>query len=238
MKWTFRARPYPTTPHGNASSPRERTSSSRIHRDGVRKNAAAAFPRLSAANSRQKKPGYKDRYRARIRSDGTISQGMVTPAHGSSFRIHHMSSRKKTKAGVPRSRTRTIAAGGAFRADGLEAHAVYAKPPQGDPSAGIEPPNTTHLGYVLIFGGQRLYFTGDPINTFANHPQLAEAVAKLAPGTGFMTTHPTEGEFPFFDGCRAMAERVGVQRVVPAHYECFVKRHYDPNAFVALRLVC
>ena len=48
-----------------------------------------------------------------------------------------------------------------------------------------------------------------------------------------MTTHPTEGEFPLFDGCAAMARRIGLARVVPAHRACFVKRDYDPDDWAA-----
>jgi hypothetical protein len=42
-----------------------------------------------------------------------------------------------------------------------------------------------------------------------------------------LTTHPDEGEFPFFAGSAAMARRIGLKHVVPAHYQCFVERNYD-----------
>ncbi len=35
------------------------------------------------------------------------------------------------------------------------------------PEDGIEPPDVTHLGYVVEIGGVRVYISGDPINTFA-----------------------------------------------------------------------
>ena len=91
----------------------------------------------------------------------------------------------------------------------------------------------THLGYVIDAGGPRLYFSGDPINNFADHADLVQAVADLKPDLGFMTNHPTEGEFPFFDGCVKMAQRIGLKQVVPAHRACFVKRDYDPQAWAA-----
>ena len=115
----------------------------------------------------------------------------------------------------------------------MRAHAVWAKRPGGDPAAGIAPPDVTHLGYVLEAGGVRLYVTGDPIRTFAEHDDLVVAVAALAPAVGFMTTHPTEGEFPLFEGCAAMARGIGLARVVPVHRACFVKRDYDPEDWAA-----
>ena len=51
----------------------------------------------------------------------------------------------------------------------LTVHAVYAKPPEGDASADISPPDVTHLGYVIVSNGVTLYFSGDPINNFAEH---------------------------------------------------------------------
>jgi L-ascorbate metabolism protein UlaG (beta-lactamase superfamily) len=115
----------------------------------------------------------------------------------------------------------------------MTSHTVYSKPPDGDARAGISPPDVAHLGYVIEADGLRLYFTGDPINTFSEHDGLVEAVAALKPDIGFMTTHPTEGEFPFFDGCVSMAKRIGLKTVVPAHRSCFVKRDYDPKEWAA-----
>jgi L-ascorbate metabolism protein UlaG (beta-lactamase superfamily) len=130
-------------------------------------------------------------------------------------------------------RTITIAAGQSVDLNTMTAHAVYAKPPGGDPKAGIKPPDVTHLGYVIEAGEVRLYFSGDEINTFADSDDLVSAVAALHPDIGFITTHPTEGEFPFFDGSLLMAQRMGLKTVVPAHYACFVKRDYDPREWTA-----
>ena len=112
-------------------------------------------------------------------------------------------------------------------------YAVYAKPPGGDAAANIAPPDVTHLGYVVDSEGVRLYFSGDPINTFANHPDLMAAVAALKPDIGFLTNHPNEGEFPFYDGCVKMAEGIRLKHVVPAHRACFVKRDYNPHEWAA-----
>lgn len=133
------------------------------------------------------------------------------------------------EAGVDADQTETIRAGESAALGAMRVHAVSAKPPGGDPAAGIAPPDVTHLGYVLEVDGVRLYITGDPIRTFAEHDDLVGAVAALRPEIGFMTTHPTEGEFPLYDGCAEMAQRIGLKRVVPVHRACFVKRDYDPR---------
>ncbi|MEM7534747.1 MAG: MBL fold metallo-hydrolase [Chloroflexota bacterium] len=134
---------------------------------------------------------------------------------------------------IDASHVTTINAGDTITLGTMSAHVVYAKPPAGDPDANIPPPDVTHLGYVLKAEGVTLYFSGDPINTFAEHDTLTQAVAAHEPDVGFLTNHPTEGEFPFFDGCVKMAQGIGLKHAVPAHYECFVKRTYDPQEWVA-----
>ena len=127
----------------------------------------------------------------------------------------------------------TIRAGESVELDTLTAHAVYAKPSDGHPAANIGPPDVTHLGYVLKADGARLYFSGDPINTFADNNDVVKAVAAHKPDIGFLTNHPTEGEFPFFDGCVKMAQRIGLRHAAPSHYACFVARDYDPYEWAA-----
>lgn len=135
--------------------------------------------------------------------------------------------------GVPVDRLLTVNAGDTVVAGSMTAHVVYAKPPQGAPEDGIQPPDVTHLGYVVQTGDVRIYISGDPINTFAEHPELIAPVAALAPDLGCLTTHPSEGEFPFFDGSAKIAQALGLKTAVPAHYQCFVKRNYDPQAWAA-----
>ncbi|MHA2069217.1 MAG: MBL fold metallo-hydrolase [Candidatus Thorarchaeota archaeon] len=125
--------------------------------------------------------------------------------------------------------TTTITVGQTLRLRTMSVHAVYAKPPSGDPEAGIASPDVTHLGYVIEAGRIRLYFSGDEINTFADLDDLVTAVADLHPDIGFITLHPTEGEFPFVDGSIRIAQRIRLKTVVPSHYSCFVKRDYDPQ---------
>lgn len=135
-------------------------------------------------------------------------------------------------AGIPATTT-TVAAGDAAPLGTMTAHAVYAKPPEGLPGDGIAPPDVTHLGYVLAAGGVRVYISGDPVNTFAEHQALLAPIRALAPDIGLLTNHPSEGEFPFFAGSAKMAAALGLKAAVPAHYACFVARNYDPQEWAA-----
>ncbi len=142
--------------------------------------------------------------------------------------------RIKAETQIDPTHTTLIAAGESVEMGSMRAHAVYAKPPQGDPSANIQPPDVTHLGFVVEASGHKLYFSGDPIHTFADLDELVQPVAALQPEIGFLTTHPTEGEFPFFEGSVKMAQRIGLKRAVPVHRACFVKRDYDPQDWADL----
>ncbi|GIV76820.1 MAG: hypothetical protein KatS3mg050_1214 [Litorilinea sp.] len=135
--------------------------------------------------------------------------------------------------GIPASLLTTLAAGEQATLGTMRAHAVWAKPPQGAPEDGIPAPDVQHLGYVLEAGPVRIYISGDPINTFADHEELLAPIRALQPEIGLLTTHPTEGEFPFFDGSVKMARALGLRTAVPAHYACFVKRNYDPAEWAA-----
>jgi len=137
-------------------------------------------------------------------------------------------------AGIPSGQLNTIAAGGSHTFGPVTIHAVWSKPPEGVPGEDIGAPRVQHLGYLIGIGGVRVYITGDLINTFADHPELMAPVAALKPDIGLVTMHPTEGEFPFFEGAVRMAVDLGLKAVVPAHYACFVKRTYDPVAFAKL----
>lgn len=164
-------------------------------------------------------------------SDHTCIESLLRIAHAwpqARFAGPVESVQAMVDAGIPKERTLTVRAGEAHRLGSVTVHAVYAKPPEGDPERGIAPPDVTHLGYVVDAGGVRVYISGDPINTFAERDDLIQAVRELKPHIGFLTTHPTEGEFPFFDGSVAMARKIGLLTAVPSHYQCFVKRNYDP----------
>lgn len=162
----------------------------------------------------------------------------------SCLRIHHSfshcrfagpveSTENLAAAGISADKLITVAAGETYDLDGAVVHVVYAKPPAGAPADGIKPPDVQHFGFVVELGGVRAYVSGDPINTFADYPELTGPIAARRPHIGFFTTHPDEGEFPFFAGSVKMVRATGVQTAVPAHYQCFVKRNYDPQAWVA-----
>ena len=127
----------------------------------------------------------------------------------------------------------TVTAGDTVELGTMRGHVVWAKPPQGAPEDGIKAPDVDHLGYVVEAGGVRVYVSGDPINTFAEHDELIQPIVALKPDIGFLTTHPDEGEFPYFDGSVKMAMKLGLHTAVPAHYSCFVKRDYDPAEWAA-----
>lgn len=142
--------------------------------------------------------------------------------------------RRMRVGGIPEARLTTIAAGDSLVLGSLQVEAFWSKPPQGAPEDGIRPPDVTHLGYVLAFDTVKVYVTGDLINTFAEHDELIAPVAARQPDLGLLTMHPTEGEFPYFDGAVKMAVKLGLKAAIPAHYACFTKRTYDPHAWAAL----
>ena len=133
------------------------------------------------------------------------------------------------EVGVDASLTQTVEAGMEIEIGSMNAHVVWAKPPNGLHEDGIAPPDVTHLGYVLEVESTRVYVSGDPVNTFGNHDSLLAPIRNLKPEIGFLTTHPNEGEFPFFDGSAKIAKELGLKAAVPAHYSCFVTRDYDPK---------
>jgi len=138
------------------------------------------------------------------------------------------------ETGVDAENTIAIHAGESALLGNTIVQAFYSKPADGDPAAGIEPPDVAHLGYAIEMEGIKLYNTGDAINTLAEQDELIAPIAALKPDIGFLTTHPTEGEFPFFEGSVLLAQKLGLTTVVPSHYACFVKRDYDPQAWASL----
>ncbi len=122
-----------------------------------------------------------------------------------------------------------VTAGDETALGSMKAHAVWSKPPRGVAAEGIPAPDVRHLGYVIDGTAVRLYISGDPINTFAEHESLLQPIRRLKPHIGLLTTHPSEGEFPYFRGSGKMAAALGLRAAVPAHYGCFVERNYDPQ---------
>ena len=126
-----------------------------------------------------------------------------------------------------------VTAGDSADMGSCTAYTVWAKPPEGLPQDDIAPPDVQHLGYVVDMGGVKVYVSGDPVNTFANHEALIQPVKSLAPDIGLLTNHPNEGEFPYFDGVARIATSLGLRSAVPAHYGCFTGRNYDPADWAA-----
>lgn len=135
--------------------------------------------------------------------------------------------------GVNSEHVQTVTAGDTVELGTMRAYTVWAKPPEGLPADDIQPPDVTHLGFVVDAGGVRVYVSGDPVNTFGDHEELLQPVRQLEPDIGLLTTHPNEGEFPFFEGSAKIAVSLGLKAAVPAHYSCFVRRNYDPNEWAA-----
>lgn len=137
------------------------------------------------------------------------------------------------ESGVPKEEITVVTAGDTAALGTMTAHVVWAKLPGGLPDDGIDPPDVQHLGYVVEASGVRVYFSGDPVNTFADHEELLGPVRALQPDIGFLTNHPEEGEFPFFAGSAKMAREIGLKAAAPAHYACFVSRNYDPQEWAS-----
>lgn len=136
--------------------------------------------------------------------------------------------KRMSEAGLPESSMTTVTAGDVAEMGTCTAHTVWAKPPAGIPDDDIAPPDVQHLGYVVDLSGVRVYVSGDPVNTFADHDELLSPIKRLSPHVGLLTNHPNEGEFPYFDGMSRIAVAIGLDTVVPAHYGCFTGRNYDP----------
>jgi aldose 1-epimerase len=116
---------------------------------------------------------------------------------------------------------RAIAAGETVSARGFTVKALYAKVPK----EGL----TTHLSYILVTpDGLKVYISGDAQNDLAENAFLIDPVAAERPDIGLITTHPTEGEFPFFESTAALANRARMAFALPAHYGVFARRSYDP----------
>ena len=143
------------------------------------------------------------------------------------------SAKRLAAAGIPDDHITIVSAGANAELGTMGVHVVWAKPPEGVADEEISPPDVGHLGYVVDAGGVRVYVSGDPINTFADHEELPQPIRDLHPDIGLLTNHPSEGEFPYFDGSCKMAAALGLKAAVPAHYGCFVTRNYDPDEWAS-----
>ena len=145
----------------------------------------------------------------------------------------HESEAEMRQAGMGAAPFTLVEAGDQVQVGSMKVHVVWAKPPGGFPEAKIDPPDVTHLGFVVDTGAVRVYISGDPVHTFADHEFLLGPVRALRPDIGMLTCQPGEGEFPSFAGSARVAAGVGLKTAVPAHYSCFVSRDYDPQQWAA-----
>ena len=136
-------------------------------------------------------------------------------------------------AGIDAGSMAVVTAGDTAELGSSKAHTVWAKPPAGIPEDGIASPDVQHLGFVVEIGAVRVYLSGHPVNTLGDHESPLAPVRDLQPQIGFLTNHPNEGEFPFFDGSARIAGSLGLKTAVPAHYACFVARDYDPREWAS-----
>ncbi len=137
------------------------------------------------------------------------------------------------EAGLSAEKMTTVTAGDVGAMGAISAHVVWAKPPDGLPEDKIAPPDVQHIGFVVELGPIRVYVSGDPVNTFGDHPELLNPIRDLKPHIGFLTNHPNEGEFPYFEGSSETAVALNLHAAVPAHYGCFVSRDYDPTEWAS-----
>ena len=143
------------------------------------------------------------------------------------------SSAEVSAAGIAAAKFTTVTAADTVSGGPMTVHVVWSKPPQGVRQENIDPPDCQHLGLVVDTGSVSVYISGDPINSFADHESLLAPIRALKPHIGLLTNHPTEGEFPFFAGSVKMSVQLELKAAVPAHYNCFVARNYDPQQWAA-----
>lgn len=91
--------------------------------------------------------------------------------------------------------------------------------------------DVAHYGYLFDFNGARVWNTGDIMRGVTREPSLLGPVQRAAPHVALITTSPTEKEFPDFEEAAALARAVGARVAVPAHYNCFARRTFDPEPF-------
>ena len=169
-------------------------------------------------------------------SDHTCTESIkrIHAAHpGVRFIGPHESAERLVADGISGDRITIVTAGDSATAGPMNIHTVWAKPPEGIPEDDIAEPDVQHLGFVVDTAEVRVYISGDPVNTFANHESLLKPIRDLKPNIGLLTNHPTEGEFPFFEGSAKTAVELKLKTAVPAHYDCFVKRTYDPQEWAS-----
>jgi L-ascorbate metabolism protein UlaG (beta-lactamase superfamily) len=88
-----------------------------------------------------------------------------------------------------------------------------------------------HYGYIIEIGGVKVYDSGDIMRGVTREPSLMEPIRRTAPHVALITTSPTEDEFPDFREAAELAVAIGARVAIPAHYDCFAERTFDPAGF-------
>jgi len=136
------------------------------------------------------------------------------------------STARMIEAGIPEVRVTSLDEGDIVEVDDASIEAVLSKTEQVR--------DVAHYGYVVDFGGARIYDTGDIMRGATREPSLMDPVRHSRPHVALITTSPTEEEFPDFEEAAALARAVGARVAIPAHYSCFADRTFDPAPFAAL----
>lgn len=137
-------------------------------------------------------------------------------------------------AGIPADEITVVTAGDQAAAGTMQVHAVWAKPPDGLPEDDIEAPDVQHLGFVVDTGAVRVYISGDPVHSFAEHESLLKPVRDLRPDVGFLTCRPQHSEFPSYEDAARIAVDIGLKAAMPAHHGCFAGGNDSLDLWVAL----
>ncbi len=127
------------------------------------------------------------------------------------------------EAGMPADRVTALANAQTVQVGEAAVRAVLSKTP--------EVSDVAHYGYVLDFGFTTIYNTGDIMRGVTREPLLMEPLGEAAPDVALITTSPTEEEFPDFEEAGRLAAAIGARVAIPAHYDCFADRTFDPSAF-------
>ena len=126
-------------------------------------------------------------------------------------------------AGISADRVRAAGPGEELEVAGANLGVVLSKTPAVS--------DVAHLGYIAELAGVKVYDTGDIMRGVTREPSLMEPLRRAAPHIALITTSPTEEEFPDFDEAAELAITIGARVAVPAHYDCFAKRTFDPAPF-------
>lgn len=133
--------------------------------------------------------------------------------------------REMLDAGIPAERVKAVKHGEEVRVGDASVGVVLSKT--------AEVSDVAHYGYIVDFGCGRVYNTGDIMRGVTREPSLMEPLRRAAPDVVLATTSPVEEEFPDFREAAELALAIGARVAIPAHYDCFADRTFDPSPFAA-----